>query len=76
MTTAEVERLLKQCRSHLRHPGFVITRNNTRWVNGRDQMIPKKCNAPPTNWWYRKNIPSCDVLSALMRHKKLVEVTD
>jgi TolB-like protein/DNA-binding winged helix-turn-helix (wHTH) protein len=41
MTTAEVNRLLDNAAPIFVTPGFVTTRNNTRWLNGRDQLIPK-----------------------------------
>ena len=63
------------CRSYLCHPPG-STRNNAGWVNERDRLIPRKYNVPPTNWWYRKDIPSRDVFPVLMRNNKEVEVAD
>ena len=67
MTTAELQRLLNYAA-----PIFVTPRvrhaNNAGWVNERDRLIPRKYNVPPTNWWYRKDIPSRDVFPVLMRN--------
>jgi hypothetical protein len=57
LPTAELQCLLIDAASIFVTPGFVTTRNNTRWVNGRDQLIPRKYNAPPTTLAVLKKPP-------------------